>query len=51
MKKTRREIEAETTERRKALTKIARWKIAYYCEVMRHGKTEDEAKAIANRKA
>lgn len=38
-------------ERRIRLTKIARWKIVYYCEMMRNGKTHDEAKAIADKKA
>lgn len=36
---------------RKEATKQAKWKIAYYCELMRNGKTPEEAKRIADEKA
>ena len=37
-------------QRMKELTREAKWKIVYYCELMRERKTPEEAKRIADEK-
>jgi hypothetical protein len=41
-------MDKETKERRKIATKMTAWKLAYYCEMYRNGKSDDEAKRIAD---
>jgi hypothetical protein len=41
-------MDNETRKKREYYTKIAGWKLAYYCEMYRNGKSEDEAKSIAD---